>query len=139
MTAVKKVLIVDDDKTVCALIGKLVRRHGADAVVVANGKAAEEALKSDTRFDAVFLDLVVPHVSGWDVLKRLRADPRNSGVPVVILSGAPLSYQEKAKLSKEVVAFVDKETFQLEKFDNLVADVLSGRNIREPEAGNRNP
>ena len=134
MTALKRVLVVDDDQTVCALISKVVQRYGADVTVVANGKAAEEALKREGRFDAVFLDLIVPHVSGWDILESLRADPKNRGIPVVILSGTQLSYQEKARLSRRVVAFVDKETFNLEKFDSLVADVLSGKDIQKPEA-----
>jgi DNA-binding response OmpR family regulator len=41
---------------------------------------------SENSFDLVILDIVLPHMDGWGILKKIKEDPKNQSLPVVILS-----------------------------------------------------
>ncbi len=77
-----RVLIVDDDTRVRDVLAEVASREGYQAVGVGSG---EEALAEmgKQRFDLVFLDLVLPGVSGVDVLKAMKAKDSRAAVAIV--------------------------------------------------------
>jgi DNA-binding response OmpR family regulator len=81
-----KILVCEDQDSIRRMIEALVQARGYDVVAVANGvKAVDVALTS--RPDVVLLDLMLPGgYDGFEVCRRLRADPSTHGVPVVIIS-----------------------------------------------------
>ncbi|MFO7870891.1 MAG: response regulator [Kiritimatiellia bacterium] len=123
----KQVLIVDDDPVVCLVIQKVAERHGAGTSVAQNGKQARKALKQAEKFDVIFLDLLMPRVSGWGILDTIEADRETADIPVVIVTGAEISIKEKKKLWKRTAAVVDKETFSLARFEKLLDEILGER------------
>src|SRR5215204_2896179 len=76
------ILIVEDNRETASLLGAYLEREGFDTVVAANGR---QALELAEQHDPVFLilDLMLPHVDGWEVCRQLR---RASDVPILILS-----------------------------------------------------
>jgi CheY-like chemotaxis protein len=80
-----RVLVVDDHEDIRRMLGRLVRACGHEPALAADG---EEAIASATeqRPGLVILDLMMPGINGFDVLRSLRADPRTRDVPVVIFS-----------------------------------------------------
>ena len=80
-----RVLVVDDHEDVRTLFAQLVRRLGHDPVTAADG---EEAIAHATENPPglVILDLMMPRINGFDVLRSLRADPRTRGVAIVVYS-----------------------------------------------------
>ena len=82
--AKKRVLIVDDNVDVCALIALKLESAGIDVVQSFDGESGLAQAQSQ-QIDAIILDAVLPGMSGLEVLARLR----NSGnqVPVLMLSG----------------------------------------------------
>lgn len=79
-----RILITEDDSTLAEALQFSLSQSGYAVDWVANGVAADEALKDDV-FGLVILDLGLPRLDGFEVLKRLRR--RNPGLPVLILSG----------------------------------------------------
>src|SRR5687767_8321173 len=79
------VLHVDDNDDARTSLGWLLRHHGFDVVEAATGRDALRLAR--TRPDAVLLDVRLPDVGGFDVCRRLRADPATARTPVVMLSG----------------------------------------------------
>lgn len=79
-----RVLITEDDPALAEALGYALRQAGYAVDRVANGAAADEALKAGV-FGLVILDLGLPKLDGYEVLRRLRR--RNTSVPVLILSG----------------------------------------------------
>jgi signal transduction histidine kinase/CheY-like chemotaxis protein len=79
------VLIVDDDPGVRELLERVLRREGFGVLTAADG---DEALQMSQSFrpDLITLDIKMPHTDGWAVLGRLAANPRLSGIPVIIIS-----------------------------------------------------
>ena len=124
--APQKILIIDDDETVCHLIQTVAEKHGVDSIIARNGKDAENILYGDEQVDVIFLDLLIPYKSGWDIIKSIEETSHRKNTPVVILTGAPINLGEKKKLGEKVSAIIDKGTFNLELFEQLFDDVLAG-------------
>jgi CheY-like chemotaxis protein len=79
------VLVVDDEPPLAALIAQQLAPLGIEAVQVHSGATALERLRSE-HFDAMTLDVLMPGMSGLEVLRELRADPRLRELPVVFVS-----------------------------------------------------
>lgn len=84
------VLVVDDDRSVQNLIMAALRHAGMPAVAAGDGAQAIEALLSQ-RFCAVVLDLMMPKVSGWDVIHWLKANPELIPRSVIVSTAADRS------------------------------------------------
>ena len=79
------VLIVDDSHTSRLKLEIAVRNMGLDVSSASNGEQAL-ALAKQQSFDLVLLDILMPGLSGFDVLQALKADPATAHVPVVVIS-----------------------------------------------------
>jgi CheY-like chemotaxis protein len=79
------VLVVDDEKPTRELIARGLQREGFRVVAAATG---EEALRlaREKRPDAISLDVLMPGMDGWTVLRSLKADPITASIPVVMVS-----------------------------------------------------
>ena len=79
-----KALIVEDEPRLAELVSSFMKDHwpGAEIIAVGKGEEGVVAVEADSP-DVVILDIGLPDIDGWQVLKRLRAF---SDVPVVILS-----------------------------------------------------
>ena len=84
-----KVLIVDDDISICKLLEKVMHSNELDTEVAESGKEALELLKHHT-YDVILMDIMLGDMEGFDVIKELRA----SGIqtPVMIVSGRNEDY-----------------------------------------------
>ena len=79
------VLVVDDEDATRDLIARGLEKEGFRPLAAGSG---EEALRlaRERKPDAISLDVVMPGMDGWAVLRALKADPRTSGIPVVMVS-----------------------------------------------------
>lgn len=93
------ILIVDDHADTCRLLVRLLRRNGFEARYAEGGAEALRVLRAlDAKPGLIVLDYMMPGMDGIDVLRRLRADPALSGVPVVIYSaGGDRHVREEAR------------------------------------------
>ena len=81
----KDVLVVDDDLDVCTIIQDVLESEGCQVTVAHNGVEALQVLEQH-RPDIILLDLMMPVMDGWEVLARLKNQPRWQGIPVVVVS-----------------------------------------------------
>jgi DNA-binding response OmpR family regulator len=79
----QRILVVDDERSIVSVVEQRLRRDGFDVVSAATGNAALDALHEQPP-DALLLDIGLPDMDGFDVLRRLRADGLN--VPVIVLT-----------------------------------------------------
>jgi len=89
-----RVLVVDDERHIARFLEFVLKKAGYLVAVAHDG---DEALLKAHEFepDAILLDLVMPKLSGLEVLRQLRADPRFAQVFVAVLSAR--SFEERAK------------------------------------------
>ena len=83
------VLVVEDDRDTRELLVESLAHEGFDAVGAENGAVALEVLRGEARPDVVLLDLRMPVLSGWDLLRIRQADPRLLLIPVIVMTGEP--------------------------------------------------
>jgi len=80
------VLVVDDDEVLSSLFVEALSLAGFTATRVGDGHAAMEVL-ADQQVDAVLLDSQMPGMSGYDVLRAVRRNPRTRTLPVILVTG----------------------------------------------------
>jgi two-component system phosphate regulon response regulator PhoB len=81
----ERILVVDDEPDICALVAYHLAKEGFRVSTAANGSDALSSVR-DEEPALVVLDLMLPGLSGYDVLERLRAEPNTRDVPVLMLT-----------------------------------------------------
>ncbi len=82
----KNILVVDDDPDVVAIIKGILRSGEYDIQSVCRGREVFARLEQK-RPDLIILDIKMPEMDGFQVLKRLKAAPETSSIPVILLTG----------------------------------------------------
>ena len=81
----KKILVVDDEPHIVRLVEVNLQRAGYDVVKAMDGVEALEQVKAQ-KPDMVVLDVMMPRMDGFTVLKHLKADPETREIPVIMLT-----------------------------------------------------
>jgi DNA-binding response OmpR family regulator len=82
---VPEIVVIDDDHELLKLIALLLRRIGAQSRTFFDGREALNYLQHDIP-DLVVLDLMLPEIDGFEILRQLRSQSRFDQVPIIILS-----------------------------------------------------
>jgi len=88
-----RMLVVDDSPTICAVLGKMLRQDGYAVLKATDGKEAIELARNE-RPALIFLDIVMPGMNGFAVLRALRHDPLTRDIPIVMISGNPQATEQ---------------------------------------------
>lgn len=121
------VLVVDDDPSIRKMIVAALRREGYRFFEAANGREALDLMRSEQP-DVVVLDLMMPMVSGWDVLRERLNEPELTRIPVIIVS-ANRDAELSSAIDKGICAFLPKP-FDISALSALVKSCM------RPEAPN---
>jgi len=126
-------LLVADDEPHIGRIIKMKLEQGPFRVTLAyDGREAIDLLRRSSDVELVLLDLMMPHLSGLDVLQAIRADVRWEGLPCVILTAAGQEQQHRRARELGATDFLTKP-FSPKKLYARVA-ALVGVDIGEKEA-----
>ena len=118
----KSILLVDDSKFQRTANMRSLTRAGYHVLVAGDGEEAI-SLASHTPPDLIFLDLMLPKMSGVDVLKTLKGSSATASIPVVVLSG--LSDKNEAKLLEEgAVAYLEKSKLDAKQQSEALREVV---------------
>jgi two-component system alkaline phosphatase synthesis response regulator PhoP len=129
-----KVLLVEDSKFLRIANERALVKAGYEVSTAADG---EEALRvaTDELPDIILLDMLLPKLSGPEVLKALKNNPATKAIPVIVLSS--LSQKNETKLKQAgAVEYLEKSSLDLEKHPDRLAHavdlVLSNHHQSEP-------
>jgi twitching motility two-component system response regulator PilH len=90
----RTVLIVDDSKTVVAQLGLMMHQNKFEVLEAFDGESALELL-SGVRVDLIFLDIVLPGITGFEVLRQIRRNPKlASHSRIIVMSGNEAATEE---------------------------------------------
>jgi CheY-like chemotaxis protein len=123
-----KVLVVDDDPASVELVAVRVAEMGG-TVLRAYGGAEAIAIAEDELPDVIVLDLMMPVVSGFEVVEALNANPQTSGTPVLIVTSKEVSPADRARLNGYVAKIMEKAQFNPEDFTTEVRRAMAGRKV----------
>ncbi len=115
MTLPAKVLVVDDTPANIKLLADLLPTRGYAVVTADNGEAGLAKLASE-RPDIVLLDVMMPGLSGYDVCRRIRADPATALLPVVLVTSLDPQQERVKGIEAGADDFLSKPINQAELF-----------------------
>jgi two-component system alkaline phosphatase synthesis response regulator PhoP len=81
----KRILVVDDERHIVRLIQVNLEREGYQVLTAFDGKDGLQKAKTE-KPDLVVLDVMMPYMDGFEVLKSMKADPAMSEIPVIMLT-----------------------------------------------------
>ncbi|TMG32967.1 MAG: response regulator [Chloroflexi bacterium] len=119
----KRVLVVDDDAEARTMLAKILNEERADVVLATGGDEAM-SLIAQAPPDLVLLDLMMPGMSGFEMVARLRAQPAGASIPVMIVSAKELTAEDVLTLNGHVQRFVAKGSIEPEGLTNAVRQLL---------------
>lgn len=83
-----RILVVEDDRDTLAGLFMLLTHAGFSVLTAEHGAQAVDLLAHGIRPRVILLDLMMPKVTGWDVLKHLQSDPELREIPVLVMTAA---------------------------------------------------
>lgn len=122
-----RVLLVEDSPFLRYAARAVLHRRGYEVIEAADGQEALELL-TRSRPDVILLDLVMPRLSGTEVLRALKQDPLLADIPVVMLSNSAESENEAAMRS-QVEAYFIKASMSLVDLADRVEAVIRARRV----------
>jgi CheY-like chemotaxis protein len=121
------VLVIDDDPKSVQLLANYLTPAGFKLLSAFGGQEGIEVAKRQLP-DLIVLDLMMPEVSGFDVVDALKLEPSTAAIPIIILTGQSISAKERAKLGTDIQQVIEKSDF---KHDQFVSEVRLAMTQRE--------
>ena len=121
-----RVLVVDDDPKAVSLVSKHLQVAGYTPVGAYGGQEALDIVRAEAPA-LIVLDLMMPQVTGFDVVQGLRNSPETAGIPVIVLTAKLLTREDRALLSGKVQQVMEKTHFNSIGLLAEVKRALAGR------------
>jgi len=146
-----KILVVEDDFATGELLKAILEQNDYQVVIQTDGLSALKAVDED-QFDLALVDVMLPNLNGFQICERIRNDPRNELMPIIILTVLTESQHRIRALQAGATGFLNKpfdrmelltqihslihlsqKMAQREAFDNVVSCFLTMLGIRYPD------
>jgi DNA-binding response OmpR family regulator len=117
-----KILIVDDSRLLRISNERTLMRAGYEVITAADG---EEGLRLalETKPDLIVLDMMLPKLSGQEVLRQLRLNPASASTPVIVLTSLSQSNREKL-ISEGASLYFEKSLLRMENGSGPLLDAI---------------
>ena len=132
-----EVLVVDDNPADVHLVASMLEAEGIGVLRAYNGEEGVR-IAQGRKPALIVLDLLMPDLSGFDVITKLRAEEATKYIPIVVLTVKDLSDKESKILSRQATAIMKKASFKREDFIREVKyamDLSKKREITAHPAG----
>lgn len=120
----RKILLIEDDKFLGELLTERFQKSGLDFVLAVDGEEALEKIRTKAP-DLIILDLVLPGIDGYEVLKHLKDNKDFAKIPVIILSNLGQKEEIERGLELGAVDFIVKAHFDLNNIVKKIEQVLA--------------
>ena len=107
MSGQRKILIIDDERTLHAMMKPILGSHGFTVLSAMTGEEGL-ALATVERPDLILLDVIMPAMKGREVCKKLKEDPATQKIPVVFLTAKDSAEDVAAELAAGAVGHITK-------------------------------
>jgi signal transduction histidine kinase/CheY-like chemotaxis protein len=124
-----RVLVVDDEPANRELVTGILEPAGF-TVIAADGGGQAIDLARSCGPDLVLLDLMMPDISGFDVVEALRANPKTSHMPIMILTAKDLTDADKQQLSGQVSTILNRRSTGAADLLGLLRQVVAGAKVK---------
>ena len=104
----RRMLVADDDPAILRLIATILEKENFNVVTARDGREAYKILQSDPNFTAAILDVVMPHISGPELVRYMKSEDRLKRIPVMMMTAEQDPKLSSDSFSAGAVVFLPK-------------------------------
>ncbi len=124
-----RILVIDDDINLLQMVKLMLERVGHQVEIAKDGAKGLE-LAAQTQPELAIIDVMMPGLSGYDVVRKLREDPRTAPIPIVILTARSQPMDKEMALEAGANAFLSKPVTAQELTERVDAVIRAGVRYR---------
>lgn len=130
---INEILVIDDDPSVFQLVELALQHEPGYKLTFANGGFAGLDQLKNQKPDGVILDLMMPDLDGFSILETMQGDPQLRDIPVIILTAADLTMEERTRLELNKREILEKDNFKGSQLINFLENALTTLSKEESE------
>jgi len=119
----KLILFVEDEPTLQKTLGRALEQEGFEVQSALDGQSAL-ALVKRIKPDIILLDLILPKVDGFEVLKNLKADSGTKDIPVIVLTNLESPQDIEKAISEGATSYLVKANYELGDVVKKIKDII---------------
>ena len=104
----RRMLVADDDPAILRLIATILEKENFNVVTARDGREAYKILQADANFTAAILDVVMPHISGPELVRYMKSEERLKRIPVMMMTAEQDPKLSSDSFSAGAVVFLPK-------------------------------
>jgi CheY-like chemotaxis protein len=113
------VLVIDDDRQHIRLVEATLKPYKVAVLGADSGQRGID-LAHERHPDLVIVDLMMPHMDGYQVVEALRSEPDTSGVPIIVYTAKNITKADQDRLSGKIQSIIPKGEFNKDRLLNLI-------------------
>ena len=118
------ILLVEDDRFLRKAASVMLRKLGHTIVTAEDGEEALRLVQSEHP-ELILLDLIMPKVQGFEVLRRLKGDPATSSIPIIVMSNLSQETDKQAMLDAGALEYLVKANLSLTELAAAVGRAMT--------------
>jgi len=121
----RRILVADDDPAILRLVATILEKENFTVVTARDGREAYKTLQADPEFTAAILDVVMPHITGPELVRFMKSEPKLANIPVMMMTAEQDPKLSSDSFSAGAVVFLPKPftTAQLQ----IMLQMLTGK------------
>ncbi len=129
-TNTKKILCIEDEQFISELYARALRKEGFDVTTMVSGEDGLRAAASN-EYDIIMLDLMLPGITGFEVLRRLRAENPNLKSKILITTNLDQGDSDKDAIENLADGYLIKAEFTPKQMAKIISDIAAGKQSKD--------
>lgn len=125
-----KILCIEDEHFISELYARALRRSGYNVTTLLSGEDGLAAAKRN-EYDIILLDLMIPGITGFEVLRKLRADSPDLKAKIIITTNLDQEDESREEIEKMADGYLIKAEFTPHQLVDIINNVASGKDVNE--------
>lgn len=119
----KKILFIEDESALHKAVGEILNQEGYEMISALDGEAGLKLAKTKNP-DLILLDLILPKIHGFEVLKILKEDKKTKNIPVIVLTNLEGIQDVEKAIKMGATTYLVKSNYSLEEVAEKVKSAL---------------
>jgi DNA-binding response OmpR family regulator len=119
----KKILFIEDESALHKAVGEILSQEGYEMISALDGEAGLKLAKTKNP-DLILLDLILPKIHGFEVLKILKEDKKTKNIPVIVLTNLEGIQDVEKAIKMGATTYLVKSNYSLEEVAEKVKSAL---------------
>lgn len=110
----KKILFIEDEPSLQQTMGEILRQEEFNMIAALDGEEGLKKVKEE-RPDLILLDLILPKLDGFEVLKQIKANPETAKIPVIVLTNLEGATEIDKALELGATTYLVKANYEIDE------------------------